>query len=109
MWCREGELNPHRAFALADFESAASASSAIPARGNNCLRKSNLRLTNSDRLHVLKITGASSGVSCFVLSTISIAQALNCRQFVLSGYHKDERPRPYRLQLSALGATCMLR
>jgi hypothetical protein len=31
-WCREGESNPHRAFAPADFKSAASANFAIPAR-----------------------------------------------------------------------------
>ena len=30
-WCREGESNPHRAFAPADFKSAASANFAIPA------------------------------------------------------------------------------
>jgi len=32
IWCREGESNPHRAFAPADFKSAASANFAIPAR-----------------------------------------------------------------------------
>src|ERR1700678_2812583 len=32
LWCREGESNPHRAFAPADFKSAASANFAIPAR-----------------------------------------------------------------------------
>ncbi len=31
LWCREGESNPHRAFAPADFKSAASANFAIPA------------------------------------------------------------------------------
>jgi hypothetical protein len=57
----------------ADFESAASASSAIPAWETNYLRKSNLLSSSGDRLHLLKITGASSGVSCSTLSTISIA------------------------------------
>ena len=33
-WCREGESNPHRAFAPADFKSAASANFAIPASSN---------------------------------------------------------------------------
>src|SRR5579871_4813255 len=32
-WCREGDSNPHAPFEAADFKSAASASSAIPA---NC-------------------------------------------------------------------------
>jgi hypothetical protein len=30
-WCREGDSNPHALFKAADFKSAASASSAIPA------------------------------------------------------------------------------
>ena len=30
-WCREGDLNPHVAFATADFKSAVSADSTIPA------------------------------------------------------------------------------
>jgi hypothetical protein len=36
-WCREGESNPHRAFAPADFKSAASANFAIPARDYSSL------------------------------------------------------------------------
>jgi hypothetical protein len=36
-WCREGESNPHRAFAPADFKSAASANFAIPARNYSSL------------------------------------------------------------------------
>ena len=32
VWCREGDSNPHALFKAADFKSAASASSAIPAQ-----------------------------------------------------------------------------
>src|SRR5260370_34106026 len=31
-WCREGEMNPHEGGTSADFEAAASATSAIPAK-----------------------------------------------------------------------------
>ena len=51
--------------------------------GKNYLRQSNLLATSSDWFNVLKITGASSGVSCSVLSNLSIAQPLHTFQQVL--------------------------
>ena len=36
-WCREGGSNPHEGGTSADFESAASASSAIPALGSKAV------------------------------------------------------------------------
>ena len=62
-WCREGESNPHRAFAPADFKSAASANFAIPAIAAKLLYVRHIAVIRS----VLREWRALRGLSLFGL------------------------------------------
>src|ERR1700722_18312658 len=115
-WCREGESNPHRAFAPADFKSAASANFAIPAADRCQYVTVSRQQPFGAPVYKYPEAGRTKGRSSCCAAALRFQLALNPRPLYLSlseldltGRESYDWPHPgsHALSLSSLQTSAL--